>query len=1013
MSNFEIQKFGTLDEVRAVLGKKQKMVIKSSNASAFTICTAEYLWAMIGSSPNPVWHEQIMDHFARKFFIDIDYTFDLGSPQDNIRRVQLAEEHFALVVSIAVTKFNEMFNAVINDVAVVDSSGEDGGKGKFSRNIIIPGFRMGGKDFAELGKKIAEDYYGRQNAIPGFIDRQQYTSGSFANRIVGCVKEGSMRKKKVHLSESELIGDYPERSLLITDVSHTRPVGEMDCREKKTSVSDHITTAEIDKFLAATRPYWEEHFIFRAKVGGIIAFNRIAPSYCSACSTTHDHDHTLYGIISDDYLLRCRKSNRTVWITANINRPPDEIVEEYVAPTKCADTIDLSDMLREGHINYVRVNTKTGKTNRCIEFTEGMQTVVIVSFRRTFTREIANRFADMAVYSDIDGDISLREYPRVIVQVDSLHRLKLTPGDYIDALILDESESIISQFSNNLLDYSGTVATFKVLSEISGTIVAMDANLGDRTRRICGMMVPEKPIHNFCSTFNRDSLPVYKLDGRIVPANTKGSKKSIALEYVICDNDQIISRIARDLDSRANIAIFTNSLTGAKSIYRFVSQYVPTNSIMMYTSETLESIKRTHFSNVDKYWTKYRVIICTPTVTAGISYTVDHFRSVYGWFTRHSCDVETCHQMINRVRSTQGMYICPDDHIGSWEYSTTPAAVEADLVNRREDLLKLSAASGDLTFTFTKAMKPEYTKDLRYWITVYNIAHANKSRRDFRGYFCQVLKANYYILRMDQFKADPDVVTLYKQAKDEADQHHVELVNAAKDVPTANIIAMHAKQKASLDISLAERYEEIRHTYMKTLYEQETFVEAPPTLAIPDEVVLYFRRKHKMDAFVHTRDILSKPGTWHERVALCFQEDIQRLGAGEEISEMRSQRHVKCMELCKQFDPNADIGWFSSLFTGTKVKIGEENRGEFIAYALSVSESICGRVIKAPPDETERYAWSVLLAILKDVYILKAQVTSARVCTKGISEVAFISDGRRIRNALEETGSEHPAITIL
>src|SRR5581483_4166964 len=101
----------------------------------------------------------------------------------------------------------------------------------------------------------------------------------------------------------------------------------------------------------------------------------------------------------------------------------------------------------------VRARMKMGKTKALTEhlarhFISDINriTIRIVSFRQTFSANIKEKFPNFTLYSDVKGDLV---DDRLIVQVESLHRLKISEQPTL--LILDECESIFEQFDSGLL----------------------------------------------------------------------------------------------------------------------------------------------------------------------------------------------------------------------------------------------------------------------------------------------------------------------------------------------------------------------------------------------------------------------------------------------------------------------------------------------------------------------------------------------------------------------------------
>ncbi|EXX68840.1 uncharacterized protein OCT59_012826 [Rhizophagus irregularis] len=107
-----------------------------------------------------------------------------------------------------------------------------------------------------------------------------------------------------------------------------------------------------------------------------------------------------------------------------------------------------------------------------------------VTFRQTFSQSLQQLFPDFTSYKDIAlGGICQADFPRVIVQVESLHRI-IIPSEHkpIDVLVLDEVESTLAQFSSGLhKHFSSAFAAFKWMLSTARHVVCMDANLGART----------------------------------------------------------------------------------------------------------------------------------------------------------------------------------------------------------------------------------------------------------------------------------------------------------------------------------------------------------------------------------------------------------------------------------------------------------------------------------------------------------------------------------------------------
>jgi hypothetical protein len=137
----------------------------------------------------------------------------------------------------------------------------------------------------------------------------------------------------------------------------------------------------------------------------------------------------------------------------------------------------------------------TGKTKQLFEYMVAFikanpsARVLVVTFRVTFAQDmVAKLNAHMALnapavkfyaYNEIRQPVLDHQY--LIVQVESLNRVKITPGG-CGMLVLDESESIYEQLSSGLSDKEiANMVNFKTLVRASQRVVAMDAYLQERT----------------------------------------------------------------------------------------------------------------------------------------------------------------------------------------------------------------------------------------------------------------------------------------------------------------------------------------------------------------------------------------------------------------------------------------------------------------------------------------------------------------------------------------------------
>lgn len=296
---------------------------------------------------------------------------------------------------------------------------------------------------------------------------------------------------------------------------------------------------------------------------------------------------------------------------------------------------------------YIKANMNSGKTYQLVEYLTNyidsmkdeadhetglcpVATVCMVSFRRTFTTDNMRRFKGLGItsYREITGEINPLDNPVVIVQVESLGRIR---GKY-DIVVIDEAESVADQFfSDTMRDGRGASGAFTMLLESANIVVVLDANLSPR---VC----------DYVSAFRVDKPATIIRNTRTSGDYTDSFTTSKPL---------IMSKVLDALDRNEKIAIaMTVSTEQSTALTETLKRKYPDKSIKLYNKQTPQSEKDNDFMNLNAAWADVDILIYTPTLQAGISYEIgDHFERFFGMFSSNSTNVDSARQMIHRVRN--------------------------------------------------------------------------------------------------------------------------------------------------------------------------------------------------------------------------------------------------------------------------------------------------------------------------------------------------------------------------
>ena len=663
---------------------------------------------------------------------------------------------------------------------------------KYSFHLLVASYAVANNEEAkEFSARVRE-------ALPGwvaeFVDPQ--VNKSLQNfRLAGSTKPGSSRVKTVttrfgtkeSAPEATTVAPPPEVRLLtrrcasvgerggkLGDVSaEVESLGEADLRR----VEEALAAAGVT-----------EGHVLRQSRGRRLEFRRQRPSYCRLCEEVHHRDNTLVvrlepadgdATVGTSRLVEyCRHAPGRARTVATVDvapldlagfarprapkaaLPPDsadagprveEVVQQCLGPPPGGAGDPGGAAVRGGgalstrfeelpsrHVYSeprmrpyelvptlaVKAQMKLGKTRELKAYLTrnfpagGLRERVVrfVTFRKTFSRSIQREhFGDFELYSDHSGDLDHVRFPRLIVQVESLHRLPMAAvPEPVDLLVLDEVESILGQFDSGLhRNFTAAFAMFEWMLRTAAHVVCMDANLSDRTLRILEL-------------FRGDRPPLFHWNQYQVAAGDTYRFTS--------DQAVWLDSLFGALRGGKRLVVPTNSLVEAEALVAQIRGLHPEKEVRIYSSRTPPGQKERHFADVHTYWAGLDVLVYTPTVSAGVSFELPHFDALYGYFTDASCDVETCRQMLGRVRqlASREHVVCL---VGRRNNLPTEVADISRLLRDKRTNLYREVNDAGLGFSYGPAGEVVFHESPYYHLWLETARIRNLSRNDFVGRF--------------------------------------------------------------------------------------------------------------------------------------------------------------------------------------------------------------------------------------------------------------------------------------
>lgn len=728
------------------------------------------------------------------------------------------------------------FGLELNPKYIIRCESKCSRNSKFSYHIIIDNYCVENQLIAKQFTADVVKYVSNKNIIDLTVNKKVQNF-----RIAESHKNNRIKKILTKHTLSQSLITNTSKCKLVKFHLYITPQNESI---NTYQTDDHLHPDDKEQIIniCKEKNIFDNHDLRTIK-NNLFIFERKNASYCELCDRVHDSDNTVLisALRTDENQINiyqtCRKyksehkQNKSINLgcfysnmitqktSTNATKYKKNMIKTYIDDNCDKDLIfeqsladnqkniyndkKLKEFELDATILIVRAAMKMGKTKALKNYLQRinrMSKIRMLSFRQTFSSNIKYNFPDFTLYNEVKGKLN---QDKLIIQIESLHRLEIN-DEAPDLLILDECESIFEQFHANLFKDYECFSKFQYLIKFSKKIICMDANVSSRTFNILKQMRPNfiNDVYYHYNTYDNMKDDIY---------------------YLISDKVQWLDKLYKKAKEN-KIAIPISSLEEAKSLEFNLHKRFPQKNIKLYSSETLQSERRKHFGDVNKYWAEYDILIYTPTISAGISFEVNHFDYIFGYFVDTSCNVETCSQMIGRIRSvkTKEHYIC---------ISATGCNLPQTTNEIKEEILE---SRRNLYRCFENGILVKYNKegericepiDMDYFtLHVENIRINNLSRNSFIKRFIYLKKqygARLELINEELDEVSMDLLKESKEAKQTIKKIRVDKIFKAKDITDDEYDAIKKKMQSiseslAEDINEIERYEFERYNLRRT-----------------------------------------------------------------------------------------------------------------------------------------------------------------------------------------------------
>jgi len=666
----------------------------SKGAKQFIIGTLDDVWKLIKSGKKHLYEswEDNPIHFG----LDIDYP---ASDNTTYEEVQLHIKQITIGILQIINQLELEVN--IDDIVILENEGQDKQDNikKYSFHIIFRGLVM---ENYIAASKFYDNITGiNLEGCDKSIYRKTCLRTCFSSKIgkdktlVPLVLQiGS--KKTDNENNYDTLKDFWKNTLICNTEDYEIVYKEDDTeetvfQEPTLKSTKPVDLAHIEKILMSLPIKYSEEYFYWSKIGMILRnlnqelekcfdiFNTFSKRSSSKYQGKPDilkhwktfKDTRKNKISLGTLFLWCKEEK----ISFTTNKSLESIIDDY--PKRKLEVnhdvttineryfpIETMKELWPNKLIGIQSEKGTGKTT-CLfkyifensgEIIKEDDSILFISSRRTFGIKLLGDIKKFGFKLYSDCKEYYIDHNRMICQLDSILRLTSETFKYV---IIDECESLMryitsSHFTKN---NKASLIVSNLESKIAEAekVIIMDADLCDRS------------INYFKDILNLENNQV-KLVVNSFQVYSEYSIKYMAYSTWL---KVLIDKI----DANKKIVIPTASNNQAKDLNLLIRSHYPDKKILLIHRETNENEKLDQVINVNEKWSKYDIIIYTPSVCMGISFDNEYFDHIFAYGCENSLGSQEFCQMLHRIRkpTEQSIYLALDKYV---EYESSRHEIE-------------------------------------------------------------------------------------------------------------------------------------------------------------------------------------------------------------------------------------------------------------------------------------------------------------------------------------------------
>lgn len=320
-----------------------------------------------------------------------------------------------------------------------------------------------------------------------------------------------------------------------------------------------------------------------------------------------------------------------------------------VAPGQFRDGVKLSynsrylpnDVFKREGVHLVRSAIGTGKTAIVEHLVKQnpKQSILFTTHLISLVESAAQRLG-LTSYNECDN-FDLQIEHRLAICLNSLGKLTAEGSlRHYDVVIIDEIEQVLARLTSHIEQKPLIFSVLQHVMTNAKSLICLDAHLSQATVQMVQRFCPNQPV---TIHFNRFE---------------PGSERQIAFH----DSPESVQMTAMQaLEQEQKVYLAFNSKKEAFKTYSALNMAFPEKKGLYISSDNAgDAENQAFFNNVNEVSKRYDYLVCTPSVSTGVSIDNGHFDFVGGVFNAQVNTANDCMQALGRIRNHKTLHVFCD-----------------------------------------------------------------------------------------------------------------------------------------------------------------------------------------------------------------------------------------------------------------------------------------------------------------------------------------------------------------